>query len=121
MHTLLIGQAGHGAAEERLGGIGHPVPPGPDGRPAGLAQVVLVVDEQRRPELGGQVEQVDISHAEMPVLAHGGRPGQQFPLDGVGGDGVLGGHGQAGYGRLHRARDGITVRDEYDRPLLLPP
>jgi hypothetical protein len=62
VHTLLIGQAGHGAAEERLGGIGHPVPPGLDGRPAGLAQVVLVVDEQRRPELGGQVEQVDISH-----------------------------------------------------------
>ncbi len=51
VHALLVGQPGHGAAQERLGGVGDAVAPGRDGLAAGLAQVVLVVDEQRRPEL----------------------------------------------------------------------
>ena len=33
VHALLMGQAGHGATEERLGGVGHPVPPGLRRRP----------------------------------------------------------------------------------------
>ena len=56
VHALFIGQPGHGAAEERLSGVGDSLPPGRDGGPAGLTQVVLVVDEQRCAELGSQVE-----------------------------------------------------------------
>ncbi len=46
-HALLVGQAGHGHAQERLGGVGHAVAPGRHRLAAGGAQVGLVVDEQR--------------------------------------------------------------------------
>ena len=73
VHALLVGQPGHGPAEEGLGGVGHTVTPGGDRLPAGAAQVVLVVDEQRRAELGGQVEQVDAPDPEV-ARPHPPRP-----------------------------------------------
>ena len=58
VHALLVGQPGHGSAQEGLGGVCHTVAPGRDGLPAGAAQMVLVVDEKRVPNLS-QLEQVD--------------------------------------------------------------
>ncbi len=110
VHALLIGQTGHGPAEKRLGGIGHPLPPGLDRRPAGLTEVELVVDEEGRAELGRQVEQVDIAHPEMPVGVDGGRPGQQLPLHGGTGHFLVRRHGIAGYGSHRRGRDARTGR-----------
>ena len=56
VHALLVGQPGHGHAQERLGRVGHAVAEGGHRLAAAGPQVVLVVDEQRRAELGGQVE-----------------------------------------------------------------
>ena len=48
-HPLVVGQAGHRPAEERLGRVGGPlVPEGVDGLAAAGAEVRLVVDEDRR-------------------------------------------------------------------------
>ena len=59
VHALFVGQPGHGAAQEGLGGVGDTVPPGRDRLTAGMAQVVLVVDEERCAELLHQLQQVD--------------------------------------------------------------
>ncbi len=113
VHALLVGQSGHGAAEEGLGGVGHTVTPGGGRLPAGTAQVVLVIDEQRRTELGRQVEQVDVPHPEVPVLTHLGRVRQEVTLDGRRGDVVVG--GRRGRGCGGRWRGGCWRRERYDR------
>jgi hypothetical protein len=69
VHALLVGQARHGPAEERLGGVGDAVAEGGDGLGAPGAQLGLVVDEQRRAELLGQVGQVAPADEQLPVLA----------------------------------------------------
>ena len=108
LHALLVGQTGHGPAQEGLGGIGHPVAPGVDGLPAGAAQVVLVVDEERRAELGRQVQQVDPAHPQVPVRSPTSAVrGSSAALHRRRGHHGVGRHGHAGYGRCGRpARDG---------------
>jgi hypothetical protein len=48
VHPLLVDQPGHGEAQERLGGVGHPVAEGRHRLAAPGTEVVLVVDEERR-------------------------------------------------------------------------
>ena len=107
VHALLVGQPGHGPAEEGLGGVGHPVAPGRDRLPTGAAQMVLVVDEEGRAELGGEVEEVDAPDPEVPVLAHFGRVRQEMTLDRCGRDVVIGARaGAARMARWRRRHDG---------------
>ena len=54
VHALLVGQSGHGATEERLGGIGHAVSKGSNGLPAPGPEVGLVIDEKGRAKPVGQ-------------------------------------------------------------------
>ena len=122
VHALLVGQAGHGPAQEGLGGVRDAVAPGGHRLPAGLAQVVLVVDEQRRAEFLGQLEQVDTPDMEVALLVDGGRAREQTALRSGGGDVVVGRHGSAGYGSLRALREPAgppPVREDYDRPLLV--
>ena len=104
VHALLVGQPGHGPAEEGLGGVGDAVPPGRHGVPAGTAQVVLVVDEQRGPELLGQFQEVDAADVEVALLVDGGGPREEVALQGCGGDVVIRRHGDAGYGSVRASR-----------------
>ena len=97
-HALLMDQPGHGPAQERLGGVGDAVAPGGDRVAAGVAQVVLVVDEQRRAELFGQLEEVDAADVEMTLLVHRRRAREELALQGCGRHIVVGRHGDAGYG-----------------------
>jgi hypothetical protein len=55
VHALLVGEAGHRPAQERLGGVGDAVAERVDRLAAAGRAGGLVVDEQRRAELGGQV------------------------------------------------------------------
>ena len=68
VHALLVGQAGHGTAEEGLGGVGDPVAPGRHRLSAGVAQMVLVVDEERRADTVRQLEKVDATDVEVALL-----------------------------------------------------
>src|SRR6202035_275241 len=68
-------------------------------------QVVLVVDEEGSPDLGGQVEQIDIATPQMPVPLNGRSQGQQSSLDRCRGHGDICWHGKAGYGRPCCSRD----------------
>ena len=122
VHALFVGQAGHGTAQEGLGGVGHAVTPGGDGLTAGLAQMVLVVDEERRAEFLSQLQQVDTADVEVPPLVDRCRSRQELPLQRCGRDIVVGRHGKAGYGSVRQVSEagtGGTPRDEYDRPLLV--
>ena len=98
VHALFMSQPGHRLAEEGLGGVGHPLSPGRHRLTAGATQVVLVVDEEGCPELGGQVEQIDIADPQMPVPLNGRSQGQQSSLDRCRGHGDIYRHGRAGYG-----------------------
>ena len=123
VHALLVGQPGHGPAQEGLGGVGDAVAPGRDRLAAGVAQVVLVVDEERRAELLGQLEQVDAADVEVALLV------DRRPC--AGGDAAPAvrwrRRGPSAWRcriRQHsaapvRAGTGDRRRDEYDRPLLL--
>ena len=77
VHALLVGEAGHGQAQERLGGVGDAVAEGGDRLAAAGPQVGLVVDEQRRAEALGQVEQVAAADRQPAVGADRGGVGQQ--------------------------------------------
>ena len=76
VHTLLVGQLRHRRAEERLRGVGDAVAEDRHGVPAAIAQMLLVVDEQRRAELGGEVDDVAAADVEAPV-DDVGRVGQE--------------------------------------------
>jgi len=104
VHALLVGQPGHGPAQEGLGGVSDAVPPGRHSVPAGTAQVVLVVDEQRGPELLGQFQEVDAADVEVALLVDGGGAREEVALQGCGGDVVIRRHGDAGYGSLRASR-----------------
>ena len=99
-HALLVGQPCHGSAQERLGGVRDAVAPGGDGVAARVPQVVLVVDEQRRAEFLGQLEEVDAADVEVAFLVHGRRSREEVALQGCGHDIVVGRHGDAGYGSV---------------------
>ena len=77
VHALLVGEPGHGHAQERLGGVGDAVGERGHGLAAAGPEVVLVVDEQRRAELAGHVEQVAAADRQAAVVADGGVVGQQ--------------------------------------------
>ncbi len=98
VHALLVGQAGHLPAQEGLGGVGDTLPPGRDRLAAGVAQMILVVDEEGRAELLGQLEEVDAADVEVPVLVHERAARQEVALQRCGGDVVVRRHGDAGYG-----------------------
>ncbi|TPW13350.1 MAG: hypothetical protein FD127_2080 [Acidimicrobiaceae bacterium] len=67
-HALLVRQAGHRLAEERLGRVHRPlVAERVDRLAAPMAKVRLVVDEQRRAVLGGELGDRGSSDAQGPV------------------------------------------------------
>ena len=77
VHPLLVRQARHGQAQEGLGGVGHAVAEGGDRLPAPTPEVGLVVDEQGRAVLLGQVEHVASTDAKPSVVADRRRVRQQ--------------------------------------------
>ena len=85
-HALLVGEAGHGPAQERLGGVGHPVAPRRHRLATAPAEMLLVVDEQRRAVPLGEVEEVDATDPEVAVgpglRRHREEVGAQGPLVG---------------------------------------
>jgi hypothetical protein len=76
-HPLLGHQCRHRLAEERLAGVAGTVTEGGDRLPAALPEVQLVVDEQRRPVLHGEVAQVDPADGEAARAVDHGGEGQQ--------------------------------------------
>ena len=70
--TLLVGQAGHGPAEEGLGGVDGARAEGGIGLGTTGPKVVLVVDEEGGAELVGQVEGVAAPDEELAAGADGG-------------------------------------------------
>ena len=77
VHALLVGEARHGDAEEGLGRVGDATGEGGDGLAAAVAQVLLVVHEERCAELVGDVEQVAPTDREPTVVADDGVVGEQ--------------------------------------------
>ncbi len=88
-HPLLVGETGHGRAEEGLGGVDGVVPEGGHRLPAPGPQVFLVVDEEGRAELPGQVDGVAAPDGEVAAVADGGGVGEQLPGKRVAGRGVF--------------------------------
>ena len=84
VHALLVDEPGHRQAQERLAGVAHAVAERGDGLAAPRTQVVLVVDEQRRAELGDQVGGRAPADGQPAVVADAGRVGQQAPRHGTG-------------------------------------
>ena len=127
VHPLLVDQPCHGQAQERLGGVGHPVAEGGHGLAAPGAEVVLVIDEQRRTELGGQFGDRASADGQRPVGQDLGRVGQQAagyrirgPLETCRG---FGGHGHQIRGRnpgpaAHIDSGAVTPRRS--RPMARP-
>jgi hypothetical protein len=76
-HALLGHERRHRPAEEGLAGVARAVAEGCDGLPAALAEVELVVDEQRCPVLGGEVEQVDATDGEAAPVVDGRGEGEE--------------------------------------------
>ncbi len=89
-----------------LRGVGDAVAPRRDRLTAGMAQVILVVDEERCAELLHQLEQVDAADVEMPLLVDRCRAWKEMPLQRCGRDVVVGRHGDAGYGSIRPSRGG---------------
>ena len=78
VHALLVGEPGHGPAQERLGGVGDAVAERGDRLAAAGPQVRLVVDEQRRAELVRPARATShAADAEPPVGADRRGVGQQ--------------------------------------------
>ena len=82
VHALLVGQPRHRQAQERLGGVGHPVTERGDGLAATGPEVRLVVHEQRGAEPGGELLEVAAPDAQA-ALAHRGRVGEQVEGQGL--------------------------------------
>ena len=77
-----MGESGHGQAEEGLGGVDDvAVAERRDRLPAAGPEVVLVVDEQRRAELAGQVEGVAAADEQLAAASDRGVVGQQAPRE----------------------------------------
>ena len=106
VHALLVGQTGHGEAQEGLGGIGDTVAPRRHRLTAGVAQMVLVVHEEGCAELLRQLQQVDAADVEVALLVDRRRAREEMPLQGRGRDVVVGRHGDAGYGSIRRFCEG---------------
>ena len=106
VHALLVGQTGHGEAQKGLRGIGDAVAPRRDRLTAGVAQMVLVVHEERSAELLRQLQQVDAADVEVALPVDRCRPRKELPLQGRRRDVVVGRHGDAGYGSIRRFREG---------------
>ena len=81
VHALLMREAGHGQAQEGLAGVGHTVAEGGHGLPAAGTEVGLVVDEQRRAELGRQVTEIETTDAEAAVCTDLRAVGQEPSRD----------------------------------------
>ncbi len=80
--ALLVGEAGHGGAEEGLRGVDHPVgTEGVERLAATVAQVLLVVDEHRCAVLGGEVDDAHAADGERAVRLDRRRVGQQRQRD----------------------------------------
>ena len=80
--ALLVGEAGHGQAQEGLRGVDDvAVAEDVDGLAAAGPQVVLVVDEQRRAVLGGQLGDVDAGDEQLPLGPDGGVVGEEAGRD----------------------------------------
>ena len=79
VHPLLVGQTGHGTAEERLARVGHALAEGGHRFAAPGPEVGLVVDEQGGAVLLGQGCHVDSGHQELTVGADLGVVRQQGP------------------------------------------
>ena len=75
---LLVGQTGHGQAQECLGGIGDTVTPCLAGLATAGPQMGFVVDEQRGTEFVGQVDEIETPDPEATGGIDGGRHGQEL-------------------------------------------
>ena len=106
VHALLVSQTGHGAAQKGLGGVGDAVAPRRDRLTAGVAQMVLVVHEERCAELLRQLEQIDPADVEVALLVDRRRTRKEVPLQGRCRDVVVDRHGDAGYGSIRLPREG---------------
>ena len=113
VHALLVGEARHCTAQEGLGGVGDAVTPRGHGLTAGLAQMILVVDEERGAELLDELQQIDAADVEVALLVDRRGTRQQMPFQRRGGDIVVRRHGDAGYGSIRRSRES----GDRDRPL----
>ncbi len=71
-HPFLGRELGHRLAEERFGGVGRAGAKACDRFTTACSQVCLVVDEERGPELGGQLHDVDPADREPAVGIDGG-------------------------------------------------
>ena len=85
-HALLVDEPRHGHAQERLGGVGHPVAPGRDRLAAGGTQMRLVVDEQWRAVGLGQLPDVAAADGQPSVSADGRSRRQEVEVHRTGGD-----------------------------------
>jgi hypothetical protein len=92
VHALLVGQTGHGEAQEGLGGIGDTVAPRRHRLTAGVAQMVLVVHEKGCAELLRQLQQVDAADVQMALLVDPRRAREELSLQGRGRDVVVSRH-----------------------------
>ena len=78
VEALLVGQRGHGPAQEGLGGVGDALTPCVAGLSAPDAQMGFVVDEQGRAEVGRQLADVDAADLEAAGRTDGRRQGEQM-------------------------------------------
>ena len=68
VHALPVGQAGHGFAEKRLGGVGDPVAERCHRLPTASPEMLFVVNEQRGAELSGQPQGVAPPDRQAAVI-----------------------------------------------------
>ncbi len=74
--ALLVGEAGHGPAEERLGGVDDASrAESGDGLAATTAQMILVVDEERRSELLHERPEMATADGEPTIVGESRRFG----------------------------------------------
>ena len=66
VHAFFMSEFGHGHAQECLGRIGDAGAKHFNGLATSIAQMVLVIDEQRRAKLGGKFRNIDAADAHPP-------------------------------------------------------